>query len=115
VILEYALRPVKPGEQVDFESAFAEAKAIIAGMPGFLRLTLSRRRERPSTFLLVVEWDRLEDHMEGVRGSLQYQPVARAYQPVARAVARLLRALSGRRALRTGPQRPVSQRQTTVP
>ena len=40
VILEHALLPVKPGEEADFESAFAEAKAIIAAMPGFLRLTL---------------------------------------------------------------------------
>jgi hypothetical protein len=27
------LPPVKPGEEVDFDSAFAQAKAIIAGMP----------------------------------------------------------------------------------
>jgi heme-degrading monooxygenase HmoA len=40
VILEHALLPVKPGEEAAFESAFAEAKAIIAAMPGFLRLTL---------------------------------------------------------------------------
>jgi heme-degrading monooxygenase HmoA len=26
---------VKPGREVDFEVAFAEAKSIIAGMPGF--------------------------------------------------------------------------------
>ena len=73
VILEDALLPVKPGEEVDFESAFADAKAIIVGMPGFLRRTLSRCREHPSTYLLLVEWDHLEDHAEGFRGSLQYQ------------------------------------------
>lgn len=73
VILEHALLPVKPGEEADFESAFAEAKAIIAGMPGFLRLTLSRCLERPNTYLLLVEWDRLVDHTEGFRGSPRYQ------------------------------------------
>jgi heme-degrading monooxygenase HmoA len=74
VILEHALLPVKPGEEAGFESAFAEAKTIIAGMPGFLHLTLSRCRERPNTYLLLVEWDRLVDHTEGFRGSLpQYQ------------------------------------------
>jgi heme-degrading monooxygenase HmoA len=44
VILEHALLPVKPGQEDGFESAFGEAKAIIAGMPGFRRLTLSRSR-----------------------------------------------------------------------
>jgi heme-degrading monooxygenase HmoA len=85
VILEHALLPVKPGEEVDFETAFAEATALIAAMPGFLRLTLSRCRERPSTYLLLVEWDRLEDHTEGFRGSLQYQEwqrlLHRFYEP----------------------------------
>ena len=28
--------------------------------------------ERPSRFLLLVEWERLEDHTEGFRGSTQY-------------------------------------------
>ena|GEM_PF-1716797 len=73
MILEHALLPVKPGEEAGFESAFAEAKAIIAGMPGFLRLTLSRCLERPNTYLLLVEWDRLVDHTEGFCGSPQYQ------------------------------------------
>lgn len=73
VILEHAQLPVKPGEEADFESAFAEAKAIIAAMPGFLRLTLSRCLEHPNTYLLLVEWDRLVDHTEGFRGSPQYQ------------------------------------------
>jgi len=72
VILEHALLPVKPGEEADFESAFAQAKAIIASMPGFLGLTLSRSLERPNTYLLLVEWERLVDHTEGFRGSPQY-------------------------------------------
>ena len=73
VILEHALLPVKPGEEAAFESAFAEAKAIIAAMAGFLRLTLSRCLEHPNTYLLLVEWDRLVDHTEDFRGSPQYQ------------------------------------------
>lgn len=73
VILEHALLPVKPGEEVAFETAFARAKPIIMGMPGFQRLALSRCIEQPSTYLLLVEWRRLEDHTEGFRGSPQYQ------------------------------------------
>lgn len=56
-----------------FRSAFSDAKAIISGMPGFRSLTLSRSIERPDVFLLLVEWDRLEDHTIGFRGSPEYQ------------------------------------------
>jgi heme-degrading monooxygenase HmoA len=73
VILEHAVLPVKPGEESDFEAAFALAKPIIASMPGFRSLILSRCIERPSVYLLLVEWDRLEDHTERFRGSPDYQ------------------------------------------
>ncbi len=73
MILEHALLPVKAGQESAFERAFGEATAIIAGMPGFGGLTLSRCVERPETYLLLVEWDRLEDHTEGFRSSPEYQ------------------------------------------
>jgi heme-degrading monooxygenase HmoA len=73
MILEQALLPVKPGRESEFEAAFEQAKAIIAGMPGFRSLRLARCIERPETYLLLVEWDRLEDHTAGFRGSAEYQ------------------------------------------
>ena len=73
MVLEHALLPVRPGREADFEAAFAEARALIAASPGFRRLSLSRCLERPGTYLLLVEWDRLEDHTEGFRGSAAYR------------------------------------------
>lgn len=73
MILEQALLPVKPGRESEFEAAFEQAKAIIAGMPGFRSLRLARCIERPETYLLLVEWDRLEDHTEGFRSSAEYE------------------------------------------
>ena len=85
MILEHALLPVRPGEEAAFEAAFAEAKGIIAAMPGFAGLTLSRCLERPDTYLLLVRWERLEDHTEGFRGSPGYQQwralLHRFYEP----------------------------------
>lgn len=72
MILEHALLPVRPGLEDEFMVAFDEAKQIIASMPGFRGLTLSRCQERSSTFLLLVEWETLEDHTVGFRGSPQY-------------------------------------------
>ena len=73
MILEHALLPVVPGREAEFEVAFGKAKQIIASMPGFVDLTLSRCIERPGGYLLLVKWERLEDHTEGFRGSVEYQ------------------------------------------
>ena len=73
VILEHALLAVQPGRETEFESVFGQAKLIISQMPGFRQLTLSRCLERRSTYLMLVEWDTLEHHTEGFRGSPQYQ------------------------------------------
>ena len=73
MVLEHALLSVRPGQEDDFEAAFAAAKAVIAASPGFQGLRLSRCLERPGTYLLLVEWDRLEDHIDGFRGSPGYQ------------------------------------------
>ncbi len=73
MILEQAVLDVRPGQTDAFEVAFSKAKTIISAMPGFRRLTLSRCVERPDAYLLLVQWDTLEDHTEGFRGSAQYQ------------------------------------------
>ena len=73
MILEQAVLPVIPGREAEFEAAFADAKKIIASQPGFLGLSLSRGVERPSGYLLLVQWQTLEDHTEGFRGSAGYQ------------------------------------------
>jgi len=72
VILEHALLPVRPGEEEDFLEAFGAAKQIIASMAGFRSLGLARCTERPHVFLLLVEWETLEHHIEGFRGSAEY-------------------------------------------
>lgn len=85
MITEHALLPVIPGLERDFEAAFDRARLIIASMPGFASLSLSRSIETPSTYLLLVQWDSLEDHTEGFRGSPEYQQwrklLHRFYQP----------------------------------
>jgi heme-degrading monooxygenase HmoA len=73
MILEQALLPVRPGLEPEFEAAFEQAKVIIVAMPGFRSMRLSRCIERPNAYLLLVEWERLEDHTQGFRGSPEYQ------------------------------------------
>lgn len=73
MILEHAVLDVVPGQEADFERAFAEAKQIIAGATGFRSLRLAHCLEQPNRYLLLVEWDTLEDHTEGFRGSAAYE------------------------------------------
>lgn len=73
MILEHAVLDVVPGEQKAFERAFEEARAIIAAMPGFVSLRLERCLETPTRYLLLVEWQRLEDHTDGFRNSASYE------------------------------------------
>ena len=69
MILEHAVLELVEGEGERFEAAFAEARSIIAAAPGFRSLRLERCVESPSRYLLLVEWERLEDHTVGFRGS----------------------------------------------
>jgi heme-degrading monooxygenase HmoA len=71
--LEVATLDVRPGESAAFEAAFAEAQTIISSMPGFGGLQLQRCVERRDRYVLLVEWDHLEDHTEGFRKSPEYE------------------------------------------
>lgn len=73
MILEVATLDVRPGQESRFETAFEEARLIIATMPGYLGHELQRCIEKPNRYLLLVRWQRLEDHTEGFRGSVAYQ------------------------------------------
>lgn len=71
-VTEHVVLPVIPGREVEFEAAFAEAKAIVAASPGFRGLSLSRGIETPNHYLMLIEWDSLDDHEVGFRGSAAY-------------------------------------------
>jgi len=73
MITEHALLHIVAGPESDFELAFAKAKPLISSISGFGRCSLSRSLESPSTYLLLVEWSTVEAHVEGFRGSPQYQ------------------------------------------
>ena len=73
MVLETAVLNVKSGQEVAFESAFSEASAFIASMPGFITLELQRCIEIKNQYLLLVKWNKLEDHTVGFRESSQYQ------------------------------------------
>ncbi len=73
MILEHAVLNVRPGQQAEFEAAYAVARPLIAGAGGCRSVRVERCLETPGRYLLLVEWDSLEDHTEGFRGSDAFQ------------------------------------------
>ncbi|MBX9788016.1 MAG: antibiotic biosynthesis monooxygenase [Pirellulales bacterium] len=73
MILEVAILDVLAGQEAEFQRSFAQAQRIITSMPGYVRHRLCRCVERPSRFILLVDWRRIEDHREGFRRSAEYQ------------------------------------------
>jgi heme-degrading monooxygenase HmoA len=73
VILEVAILDVKKGRESDFEVAFTQAREIISSMPGYISHDLQNCIENPGRYLLLVNWETLEDHTVGFRESDEYQ------------------------------------------
>jgi heme-degrading monooxygenase HmoA len=72
-ILEVAILDIKTGLADEFEVAFTTASKIIMGMPGYLSHELQRCVENRDRYILLVRWQKLEDHTVGFRGSPEYQ------------------------------------------
>ena len=73
VVLEVAILEIKPGSDGEFETAFKTASLMIASMPGYISHELQRCLEIPNRYLLLVRWQKLEDHTIGFRQSVEYQ------------------------------------------
>lgn len=73
MILEAAILHIKSGQEAEFEEAFRHASSIITSMPGYITHDLHHCLEVKNKYLLLVQWNRLEDHTVGFRGSSGYQ------------------------------------------
>lgn len=72
MICEVAVIAVKPGQEAEFETAFATARTLPEAIQGFHGLELRRGVERPQTYLLLAWWDSVEAHTEGFRNAPQF-------------------------------------------
>jgi len=72
MILESAALYVRPEQQDSFEKDFQTAGQYISSIKGYIRHSLSKCIEQPNKYLLLVEWETLEDHTIGFRESPQY-------------------------------------------
>lgn len=73
MILEVAILDVIPGQESEFQAAFGKASPIISTMQGYVSHQLQRCVEKQNRYILLVNWEKLEDHTIGFRGSEGYQ------------------------------------------
>jgi heme-degrading monooxygenase HmoA len=73
MILELAILNIKKGQSQEFEKAFSVAEKIISYMNGYISHELKKCIEQEDKYLLLVNWQTIEDHEIGFRKSEQYQ------------------------------------------
>ncbi|PHS70750.1 MAG: antibiotic biosynthesis monooxygenase [Methylophaga sp.] len=73
MILEVAVLDVKPNQEKEFEATFGEAQKIISNMQGYVSHQLHKCIEKKNRYILLVNWQTLENHTVGFRESEQYK------------------------------------------
>lgn len=63
---------VGAGREVEFEKAYGEAGRYLSESENCLGYEVARCVEEPSRYIVRIEWDSLEGHMDGFRGSRDF-------------------------------------------
>ena len=72
MILEVAILNVKRGQEMQFEIDFVTAGQFISSIKGYVKHSLRQCIEQKNKYILLVDWENLEDHTVGFRQSTQY-------------------------------------------
>jgi heme-degrading monooxygenase HmoA len=72
MILEVAMLNVIVGKEEDFEKDFKIASKYISSIEGYINHSLRKCIENKNKYILLVEWQTLEDHTIGFRQSEAY-------------------------------------------
>lgn len=73
MVLEVAILDVIPSMRNELEEAFVTAGPLIAASEGYISHELRKCVETPNRYLLLVQWQTVQDHTIGFRGSQRYQ------------------------------------------
>lgn len=81
MVTEVAVFTAKDGHAEQFAAAYAQAREVLATSPGCLSMRMTRGIENPLRFVLLVDWETLEAHTEGFRGSERFTEWRRLIGP----------------------------------
>jgi heme-degrading monooxygenase HmoA len=73
MVLEIADLSILPGKNAEFEVAIeAGIKEVISKAKGFIGFKVQKGIENPNRYLLMIEWETLENHMVDFRESPEF-------------------------------------------
>ncbi|MEO7120726.1 MAG: antibiotic biosynthesis monooxygenase [Ginsengibacter sp.] len=72
MILEVAILHVIPGREKQFEEDFKIAGKYISSIKGYIRHSLRKCIDEENKYILLVDWEQLDDHIITFRQSEQY-------------------------------------------
>ena len=72
MILEVAILHVKASQEKQFEIDFATAGQFISSCMGYIKHSLRKCIEENNKYILLVDWENLENHTVKFRQSTQY-------------------------------------------
>jgi len=81
VVIEYIRYTIPAERGAAFERAYAEAAPSLDASAHCLAYDLARCAEDPTQYVLRIEWDSAEGHLQGFRRSAEFQRFFAAVRP----------------------------------
>ena len=81
MIVEYVRYTIAEDRREAFEQAYGQAQASLQASPHCLVYELSHCVEEPDHYILRIEWDSMDGHLEGFRKSEAFQAFLQAVRP----------------------------------
>ena len=63
MVVEHVELSIVPGREAEFETAMARGIALLGGATGCTSVVFARGVERPSRYLLQLQWQAIDDHI----------------------------------------------------
>jgi quinol monooxygenase YgiN len=81
MIVEYIRYTIPADQRPAFERAYAQASTSLDTSSHCLSYELSRAVDEPEAYVLRIEWDSAEGHLQGFRGSPEFRAFFAAIGP----------------------------------
>lgn len=81
MIVEYIRYKIPPAEAARFEQDYVEAALSLDASAHCLGYELACCLDEPGSYILRIEWDSVEGHMQGFRGSAEFRAFFAAIKP----------------------------------
>lgn len=81
MIVEYIRYTIPDNRAAAFEAAYVEARQSLDDSPHCLAYELTRCVEEAASYILRIEWDSLDGHMQGFRRSPEFRQFFQHIRP----------------------------------